>query len=81
MTLEEQVKALREKFRDRIVIHNCSMCGYPCAYIFRGEELFYDPGCGCTYGGLEPRDIRHLHEFLEMNPMWTERQLAASPTE
>lgn len=76
MNVEDQVKALRERFCDRITIRNCSMCGYPCAYIFQGESLFYDSGCDCKYGELEPRDIRSLHQFLEMNPDWTEKKLA-----
>ncbi len=79
MTLDEQVCALREKFGDRIIIRDCSMCGYELAYIWRDNELFYDAGCHCTgmRGGLESRDIRSLHEFLTMNPTWTERKLAS----
>lgn len=79
MTLDEQVKALREKFGDRIPHHACGICGGFVAYVFEGERLFFDPHCGCAGDGdLEPRNLSDLHEFLEMNPGWTERQVRNS---
>ena len=32
------------------VIHECSLCHYPCAYVFDGnhERVAYDSGCDCT---------------------------------
>lgn len=44
------IKAQREKNISRWVIHRCSMCNYGCAFIFRGNSVFYDAGCDCTYG-------------------------------
>ena len=44
--LKEQAKKIGLK---RWKVHNCSMCDYPCGYIIRGEEVFYDPGCGTNY--------------------------------
>lgn len=78
MTLEEQVKALRAKFGNRIPHHDCGGCGQWVAYVFEGEQLFFDSNCGCSSydSGLQPRDISDLHEFLQMNPGWTEKQLA-----
>jgi hypothetical protein len=29
-------------------IHNCSICGYPCGYIIKGDDVYYDSGCDCT---------------------------------
>jgi hypothetical protein len=31
------------------LIHDCSMCGYPCGYYFeQNGEVYYDNGCDCT---------------------------------
>lgn len=79
MTISEQIAALKAKGNGRIVIRDCGMCGYDLSYIWKGDELFFDTGCHCTYmrGGLEPAELRRLEEFLEMNPGWAERQLAS----
>lgn len=38
-------------------IHNCSICEYPCGYVFKDDQVFYDNGCYCTYGqNLNPQD-------------------------
>lgn len=31
-------------------VHNCSMCGYECGFLFdyRGYPVVYDAGCDCT---------------------------------
>lgn len=78
MTTQEQIAALRKQGNGRILIRECTMCGYELAYIWRGEELFYDTGCPCTgmRGGLEPRQIKDLEDFLNMNPGWAEKRLA-----
>lgn len=80
MTLEEQVKSLREKFGNRIPHHDCTLCGQWVAYVFVGEDLFFDSACGCSLRdeSLQPRDIADLHQFLDMNPGWTERMIHAS---
>ena len=79
MTLDEQVQALRAKFGDRIPHHTCGLCGVMVAYQFVGEQLFFDPSCGCTSGdSLQQRDISDFHQFLGMNPGLTERYLAGT---
>lgn len=35
-------------------IHACSLCGYPCSFLFRGDEVFYDAGCDCVTMSPEP---------------------------
>lgn len=32
----------------RWTIHNCSLCGYPCGFLFRGDKVFFDCGCYCV---------------------------------
>lgn len=29
-------------------VHNCSMCMYPCGFIFVGDQVKYDSGCDCN---------------------------------
>lgn len=50
--------------------HKCSMCGYHCGYIYKGDNLYYDSGCDCTYqrGGWQPRPPEDILEFFKMNP-------------
>lgn len=39
------------KYRpNKWVIHNCSICNYPCGYVFcpNHELVGYDSGCNCT---------------------------------
>ena len=31
-------------------IHDCSMCRYPCGFIFEDGDVGYDSGCDCTGG-------------------------------
>ena len=45
---EDFKKAAQELKISRWTIHNCSMCGYPCGYIFRGDSVSYDCGCDCV---------------------------------
>ena len=49
-------------------IHDCSICDYPCGYLFRGDEVFYDSGCDCvTYrSDLHPRSWEDVAEQYNM---------------
>lgn len=50
--LEEVLNKM--KTGKKFLIHNCSLCGYPCGYIFKkfiekpDKLLVYDSGCYCT---------------------------------
>jgi len=51
-------------------VHECSMCGYMCGYVFANdwEAVGYDAGCDCTYGSqVEMRDWNSLAETYNMN--------------
>ena len=45
---EDFKKAAKERNISFWLIHNCSLCGYPCGYHFRDNEVYYDSGCDCT---------------------------------
>ena len=32
-------------------MHTCSMCRYPCAFLFSGDTVRYDAGCDCVKYG------------------------------
>ena len=46
-------------------IHDCSICGYQCGYIIKGDEVFYDNGCDCING---PSNIQQVdwHNIANM---------------
>jgi len=78
--MDALIAKLKERFKDgtKLVIHECSMCWYPCGYSwFFGNQWGYDTGCYCTAlsGGFQPRPEESLREFLSMNPEWIKRTL------
>lgn len=81
--MDALIAKLKEEYKDgkKLVIHNCSMCGYGCGYTWDAvsKGWFYDTGCYCTYmrGGWEPREESVIREFLSMSPEWVKRNLAA----
>lgn len=36
----------------RFNIHDCSICGYPCGFVFNHGRIGYDSGCDC--GSYDP---------------------------
>lgn len=76
----EQVKAamIAADIR-RVDHHNCSGCGVMVFYFRVGEQLFFDPGCGCTRGRFEPRSWQSAAEWINMqsDPRWRD-EIAAS---
>lgn len=46
-------------------VHDCSMCGYECGYLFNyeGYEVVYDNGCYCT--GITRNSQRSWEDVLE----------------
>lgn len=55
-----------------LIIRNCSICEYPLAYFYNGEQFGFDAGCDCTnrYGGWEPRSTEDIDFYLN-EPSWT----------
>lgn len=45
-------KKVVEKLRkgEKLVIHTCSLCQYPCGFLSLKNSLFYDNGCDCVSG-------------------------------
>lgn len=66
-TPEELKNQVKLKGINKWTVHNCSMCGYPCGYVFRGEDVFYDPGCDCVFGEEKQRSWENLAEEFNRN--------------
>lgn len=71
-TVEEFKAAVKQHNITRWPIRNCSICGYEMSYMFRGDKVFYDTGCTCTYnrGDLEPRMWEQVAESYNRNVQW-----------
>ncbi len=64
---EDFKKQAKEKGITRWVIHHCSMCDYPCGYLFNGDKVEYDAGCGCvTYRDVQSRTWDNVAEHYNM---------------
>lgn len=63
-------------------IHDCSICGYPCGYVFENGHVRYDSSCDCVkYGSsIKYRTYQeiadhynmedHVDCIKEMNKYW-----------
>lgn len=61
---EKQAKA---KNITRWIIHHCSMCNYPCGFIIKGNQVTYDSGCDCIWGGERPSSFEEIARNYNMN--------------
>lgn len=56
--------------------HDCGGCGEMVFYSREGEQLFFNPGCGCSsWGAREPRDWQDAASWINMqsSPEWREK--------
>ena len=66
-TIQDFQQKAKEKDIKKVPVHNCSMCDYLCGYIIRGEEVFYDNGCGCVWGGERPSSWQEIADDYNRN--------------
>ena len=73
MTVKEKMDFVKEYCQqqsERLIIRECSICGYSLGYFFSGDSLYFDSGCYCSY--QMPPTILHqeedLHSIFELNP-------------
>lgn len=66
--IEEFKDAAKEKDIIFWNIHTCGMCGYRCGFLFDGDTVMYDSGCGCvTYGPvITPRSWEDVADQYNM---------------
>lgn len=61
---QEQVEKLNIT---RWNIHDCSICWYPCGFIFENGLVFYDSGCDCVnHINIQPRPWEDVAEQYNM---------------
>ena len=46
--------------------HDCGICGYMTRYWRQGEQLYFDRGCDCQWGGSEPRSWDDAANWINM---------------
>jgi hypothetical protein len=51
----EGLKDAMTKLGERLTVHNCSFCHYPCGFLMENGGLYYDSGCDCVRGGYNVR--------------------------
>lgn len=67
-TVEELKAQAKLKGITRYFVHDCSMCGYPCGYIIKGDTVSYDSGCLCVdYIAVRPSDWEDLAHSYNLN--------------
>jgi hypothetical protein len=68
VTGEEVRTAVLASGISRIDHHTCSICGCMTYYEVEGQELFFNPNCGCTKYFTEPypRSWDNAAEFINM---------------
>ena len=80
ITVEELKKAVKEKGIKRWIIHECSMCGYPCGYYFAGDKVKYDAGCNCVdYQDISERTWEEVVNQYNRQIDWAEDKTNEHP--
>ena len=75
MKIQEKMAWVEEhcqKQRERLIIRECSICGYSLGYFFSGDSLYFDSGCYCIHQMVPPRRLQKedLQYTFEKNPTW-----------
>lgn len=67
MVTGDQVREAAEKAGvTYIEHHDCSLCGSMVAYTIENGQLFFNPGCGCSWSPREPRSWDDAAEWINM---------------
>jgi hypothetical protein len=65
---EEFKKAALEKDLYQWSIHDCSLCGYDCGFIFDREgNVSYDSGCYCSRQPVRPSSWEEVADHYNRN--------------
>ena len=46
--------------------HDCSLCGCVVGYSFDGDDVYFNPACGCSWGPSERRSFQDIADWLAM---------------
>lgn len=63
-TADDFKQAVEDRGITKWPVHDCSICGYPCGYIFQEGLVGYDSGCDCVnYTNIQLRSYEDVAEF------------------
>jgi hypothetical protein len=69
--VEARIRAIVEQAKEsgqKLVLHRCTMCNYPCGWIFDPfQGLVYDCGCDCRWEGEHSETEDELVASLRTN--------------
>jgi len=69
--MKRNAKEFEQKAKEKGItkwnMHDCSICGYKCGYIIRGDKVTYDPGCDCVNGPERESSWDHLADHYNRN--------------
>lgn len=78
ITADEVKNAMIAQGIERVDHHDCGICGGMVAYVREGENLYFDPHCGCAgYGPLEPRTWEDAADWINMQNAEWQQKIAA----
>lgn len=70
ITADDVKTAIQSAGIERIVVRDCSICGYLMSYLISGDEVGYDAGCNCGMGfNIRPSSFADLAESHNMQTM------------
>ena len=71
-TGDQVEEAMIEKEIEQVDHHECGICGVMVYYSRIGDQLYFNPGCGCSYRGPEPRSWQSAADWINMqsNEEW-----------
>lgn len=67
---QKSAEVFRQRVNDLAIkeweVSHCSICGYPFRYLFKGNEVWWDPGCHCKTKSYEPLTWRDVATYYNM---------------
>jgi hypothetical protein len=66
VTAEQVESAVKAAGISRIDHHDCSICGHMVCYTVNQGQLFFNPGCGCSWEPPQYRSWQSAADFINM---------------
>lgn len=66
VTGEEVKAAMIASDIEHVDHHDCAICGEVVFYSRNGENLFFNPGCGCSWSPAQPRSWDDPADWINM---------------
>lgn len=66
VTGQEVADAVQKAGITRIDHHNCGICGHMVCYTVDQDQLFFNPGCGCSWSPPEHRSWQSAADYINV---------------